>query len=83
MPPLPPAVIDDTLAIGGDDVDARKVETRLTVQVGVNGRGPYHFIVDSGADTSAVGIRIARQLQLPLGIHGAQHVLGHTEIGTA
>jgi predicted aspartyl protease len=67
MPPLPPAVIDDTLAIGGDDVDARKVETRLTVQVGVNGRGPYHFIVDSGADTSAVGIRIARQLQLPLG----------------
>ena len=67
MPPLPPAVIDPTLAIGGDDVNARKVESRMTVEVRVNGRGPYHFVVDSGADTSAVGLRIARDLQLPLG----------------
>jgi hypothetical protein len=35
--------------------------------VQVNGRGPYKFIVDSGADTSAVGLRIARDLQLPVG----------------
>lgn len=67
MPPLPPAAIDNALAIGGDEVKARKVETRLTVEVRVNGRGPYHFIVDSGADTSVVGLRIARDLQLPLG----------------
>jgi hypothetical protein len=33
----------------------------------VNGRGPYRFIVDSGADTSVVGLRIAQGLQLPLG----------------
>jgi predicted aspartyl protease len=33
----------------------------------VNGRGPYRFIVDSGADTSVVGLRIAQDLQLPLG----------------
>jgi hypothetical protein len=43
------------------------MQTRLTTEVHVNGRGPYHFIVDSGADTSAVGIRIAKDLQLPLG----------------
>ena len=67
MPPLRPAEIDDKLAIGGDDVNARKVETRMTVEVRVNGRGPYHFVVDSGADTSAVGLRVARDLQLPLG----------------
>jgi hypothetical protein len=67
MPPLRPAVIDNSLAIGGDDINARKVETRMTVEVQVNGRGPYHFVVDSGADTSAVGLRIARDLQLPLG----------------
>lgn len=67
MPPLPPADFDNALAIGGDEVDARKVETRLTVEVAVNGRGPYHFVVDSGADTSVVGLRIARDLQLPLG----------------
>ena len=65
--PLTPAVIDNTLAIGGDELKAREVDTRLSVEVNVNGRGPYRFIVDSGADTSAVGLRIARDLQLPLG----------------
>jgi predicted aspartyl protease len=67
VPPLPPAYFDPTLAVGGEDVKARKIETRLSVDVNVNGRGPYKFIVDSGADTSAVGLRIARDLQLPLG----------------
>ncbi|QDP19851.1 retroviral-like aspartic protease family protein [Sphingomonas xanthus] len=67
MPPLPPAVIDDELAIGGTEVDAKQVKTRLTVEVLVNGRGPYQFLVDSGADTSVVGLRIARDLELPLG----------------
>jgi hypothetical protein len=67
MPPLPPAVIDDALAIGGDDINARMIRTRMTVQVMVNGRGPYHFLVDSGADTSVVGLRIARDLQLRAG----------------
>jgi Aspartyl protease len=65
--PLPPAYYDPTLDVGGEDVKARKVESRLTVQVLVNGRGPYNFIVDSGADTSVIGLRIARGLQLPLG----------------
>ena len=67
VPPLPPAIIDPSLAIGGEDVKAKKIETRLSVEVLVNGRGPYRFIVDSGADTSVVGLRIARDLQLPLG----------------
>jgi hypothetical protein len=66
MAPLPPAVLDDTLAIGGEDINARKINTRMTVEVRVNGRGPYRFLVDSGADTSVVGLRIARDLQLPL-----------------
>ena len=65
--PLPPAVIDNGLSIGGDDVKARQDDTRLNVEVHLNGHGPYHFVVDSGADTSAVGLRIARDLQLPLG----------------
>lgn len=67
MPALPPAVFDKTLTIGGNNVKAREVDTRLTVAVEVNGRGPYNFIVDSGADTSAVGVRVAHDLQLPLG----------------
>lgn len=67
MAPLPPAYIDDALVIGGDEVDARSSETRLTTAVTVNGRGPYQFIVDSGADTSAVSLRVARELNLPVG----------------
>jgi len=67
VPPLPPAVIDNSLAIGGDNVKARQADTRLNVEVRLNGRGPYRFVVDSGADTSAVGLRIARDLELPLG----------------
>jgi predicted aspartyl protease len=67
VPPLPPAQIDPSLAIGGEEVKAKKIETRLSVDVQVNGRGPYRFIVDSGADTSAVGLGVARELQLPLG----------------
>src|SRR3954451_13129989 len=47
--PLPPAQFDNKLAIGGDDINAKKVETRMSVEVQVNGRGPYHFLVDNGA----------------------------------
>jgi hypothetical protein len=67
IPPLPPAVFDKTLAIGGSELKAREIDTRLSVDVQVNGRGPYRFVVDSGADTSAVGLRIAHDLELPLG----------------
>ena len=73
MPSLPPAVIDNTLTIGGEDINARKISTRMTVEVHVNGRGPYQFLVDSGADTSVVGHRIARDLQLPLGTPTVLH----------
>ena len=75
LPPLPPAEIDDALAIGGDDIDARKSNTRMTVEVQVNGRGPYRFLVDSGADTSVIGGRIARDLQLPAGRPAMLHAM--------
>lgn len=64
--PLPPAEFDSTLVVGGADIKAKLIETRLGVSVMVNGRGPYRFIVDSGADTSVVGTHIAEALQLPL-----------------
>ena len=74
LPPLPPAVIDDALEIGGDAIDGRKTRSRMTVGVEVNGRGPYRFVVDSGADTSVIGVALARTLLLPAGtpvtLHG-------------
>jgi predicted aspartyl protease len=39
----------------------------MTVEVRLNGRGPYRFLVDSGADSSVVGQGVARDLKLPLG----------------
>ena len=67
IPPLPPAQFDPGLAVGGQDVKAKKIESRLSVDVKVNGRGPYRFIVDSGADTSVIGVGVAKELELPLG----------------
>jgi predicted aspartyl protease len=67
MPPLLTAEHDPTLAVAGKEVAARKVETRMTVAVKINDTGPYRFVVDSGADTSVVGTRIARNLALPPG----------------
>lgn len=67
FPTLPPAQHDDTLAIGGDPIAAREADTRLQVFVSVNGTGPYRFVVDSGADTSVVGLRLVSALGLPLG----------------
>ena len=74
MPALPPAAIDEGLAIDGEDIDGRKVSTRMVVAVQLNGQGPFRFVVDSGADTSVIGQRRARELHLPAGtpvtLHG-------------
>lgn len=67
MPALKPAVIDDSLVIGGEEIAARKLRSRMTVEVGVNGTGPYRFVVDSGADTSVIGSRLANALNLAPG----------------
>ncbi len=37
----------------------------MTVPVFVNGRGPFRFVVDSGADRTVVGRRLAAALALP------------------
>ncbi len=67
MRELRAAEIDAELEIGGEEIDAKKRRSRMTVEVAVNGDGPYRFIVDSGADSSVVGTRIADKLGLPAG----------------
>ena len=75
VPPLPPAIYDPGLDVGGSDVKAHEIDTRLSVDVRLNGQGPYRFIVDSGADSSAVGQRIARELQLPVAAPAILHAM--------
>lgn len=67
MPPIPPANIDEALEVGGEAIEGRKIDTRMTVDVRLNDRGPFRFIVDSGADTSVISASVARALQLPTG----------------
>jgi len=40
---------------------------QILIQVRVNGRGPYNFVLDTGTHNSTVDIRLARRLRLPLG----------------
>jgi predicted aspartyl protease len=45
---------------------------RLTVPVHINGRGPYRFIVDTGADRTVLATEVGVELGL---VHGAQVLL--------
>jgi predicted aspartyl protease len=76
---LPPAIIDNNLAIGGSDLAANRRNTRLTVKVSINGKGPFDFVVDSGADSSVVSSRIAEQLRLPAGPGAVIHTITSSE----
>ncbi len=67
VPKIPPATIDDTLEVDGDALDAEQHRSRMFVAVGVNGQGPFRFLVDSGADRSVIGAALAQRLQLPPG----------------
>jgi predicted aspartyl protease len=64
-PKIPPASIDETLEVSGEDIAARELRSRLSIEVLVNGRGPFRFVVDTGADRSVIGSGLAAQLGLP------------------
>lgn len=53
---------------------------RILASVEINGRGPYRFIVDTGANSSALAPRVADELALPA-VEGGVQVHGVT--GTA
>ncbi len=42
-------------------------DDRLTTDVFINGRGPYHFLVDTGAERTLIAEEIAARLDLPRG----------------
>ena len=51
-PKIPPASIDETLEVTGEELAARELRSRLFVDVKINQKGPYRFVVDTGADRS-------------------------------
>jgi predicted aspartyl protease len=49
---------------------------RMTVPVRVSGTGPYRFLVDTGADRTAISRDLARKLNLQRGDDASLHTLG-------
>ncbi|MEI9888770.1 MAG: retroviral-like aspartic protease family protein [Rhizomicrobium sp.] len=60
-PPAPPELPESVEHIQGG-VDR---QNRMTVETFINGKGPYRFIVDTGADTSVLCEDVAAALGLP------------------
>lgn len=57
---------------------------RMTVQVRLSGTGPYQFLVDTGADHSAISLDLARRLSLTNDGQKTMHsVTGVSQVGTA
>ncbi len=57
---------------------------RMTVSVRLSGAGPYRFLVDTGADRTAVSREIAIKLQLPTTERASLHSLtGVSSVATA
>ena len=57
---------------------------RMTVAVELSGQGPYRFLVDTGADRTALSTEVANRLKLPRGISARLHsVAGVQEVQTA
>ena len=49
---------------------------RMTVPVMVNGQGPFHFVIDTGADRSVISRETADQLALPQAGTNRLHAMG-------
>ncbi|MGB3722412.1 MAG: retroviral-like aspartic protease family protein [Pacificimonas sp.] len=59
--PVPPATQSETLATSEDR------DRRITVPVTLAGRGPYPFLIDTGAERSIMGTDLATELGLTRG----------------
>jgi predicted aspartyl protease len=83
-PPLiSPATVDDSLEVTGETIGARQINTRVAIGVMINGKGPFRFLVDSGADRSVVGARLASILDLqPSGIVRMNSISGTSQVQT-
>lgn len=89
----PPTIVFDTIAEQGEVDDATQAEDvsfrrdgsdRMTVAVQLSGRGPFQFLVDTGADRTAISRDVAARLGLQAGEAAALHtVTGTTVVRTA
>ena len=78
-----PAEVDKTTQT--EDVKFRtEAYERMTVPVRLSGTGPYRFLVDTGADRTAISRQLAAQLKLASGVDAELHsVAGVSTVSTA
>ena len=81
--PPPPAAapaapdVPDTLKVAQD------VTRRLKIDVMINGKGPFDFIIDTGSDRTVISRELAAQLGLPAGPSVTMHeTIGVDEVPT-
>ena len=75
-PAAPPPTLDDLVSLDLQE-DAQR---RMRTQVRVNGRGPFPFLIDTGADHSALSQEFAAALDLPAAGHVAVHGVAGTSV---
>jgi predicted aspartyl protease len=69
--------ITEDVAMRTDNAD------RMTVPVSVSGRGPYHFLVDTGSERTVISRELASQLRLSSGRSATLHsVMGANNVKT-
>ena len=74
----------DPLAKAQDYGLKRDSHDRMTVAVRLSGSGPYRFLVDTGADRTAVSTELAARLGLVAGVTAKLHsVTGISDVQTA
>jgi predicted aspartyl protease len=78
-----PGVVDGTTQT--EDVRFRTdVAKRMTVPVRLSGTGPYQFLVDTGADRTAISREVATRLKLAAGTQATLHsIASATMVETA
>ncbi len=81
-PSAPPPIDKSTQT---EDVRFKnETNDRMTVPVTLGGRGPYRFLVDTGADRTAISRELASRLQLAAGADVNLHsVVGVSDVATA
>ena len=87
----PATIVVETLPSAGETRPATEdipyridAHDRMTVPVRLGGKGPYRFLVDTGADRTAVSTALAAELQLASGPVATLHsVTGTSQVRTA
>lgn len=68
-PPLPAAEPEESKVLGTEEDSW----ARMTVPVTIGKRGPYDFVVDTGAERTSIAQELARDLRLGLGNRATLH----------